>query len=96
MTRTLTEAEAQADFSQVLTAACNGDEFLITRGNSPVARLSSFLKPQATVEEKPYWVIDDEEWEENMAELKALRKRVWIAGTPTIEEILAARDEGRR
>jgi len=39
MTRTLTEAEAQADFSQVITDACNGDEFLITRGNSPVVRL---------------------------------------------------------
>jgi len=96
MTRTLTEAEVQADFSQVLTAACNGDEFLITRGNSPVARLLPFPKLQSAAQENPYWVIDDEEWEENMAELKALRKRVWIGSPPSIEEILAARDEGRR
>jgi len=96
MTRTLTEAEAQADFSQVITDACNGDDFLITRGNSPVVRLLPLTEPLSAAAEKPYWVIDDEEWEENMTELRALRKRVWIGGAPSIEEILAARDEGRR
>jgi len=94
MTRTLTEAEAQADFSQVLTAACNGDEFLITRGNSPIARLlplSNFQAPEGQVSRK----LDSRTWEEKMASIKALRK-AWVGPPPTIEEILAARDEGRR
>jgi len=96
MTRTLTESEAQADFSQVISAACNGDDFLITRGNNPVACLTPFPKSPLPTVGTPHWVIDDEEWEENMAELRALRKRVWVGTPPSIEEILAARDEGRR
>jgi len=94
MTRTLTEAEAQADFSQVLTAACNGDEFLITRGNSPVARLLPLSHFQAS-EVRTSRKLDNRTWEEKMAAIKALRK-AWVGPPPTTEEILAARDEGRR
>jgi len=94
MTRTLTEAEAQADFSQLITDACNGDEFLITRGNSPVVRLLP-LAHLGAHEAQSSLKPDRRTWEEKMAAIKALRK-AWVGPPPTIDEVLAARDEGRR
>jgi len=95
MTRTLTVAEAQADFPRLVDAARNGDEIVITGSNRPAVCLAraSASKPS---EEERSWVIDEEEWTRRITSLRALRKRAWIGTPPTIEEILEARDEGRR
>jgi|GEM_PF-384907 len=97
MTRTLTVAEAQADLPQLIDEAANGHEIIISGSDRPAVCLArvpvSQPKPST---EKPYWVIDHDEWERRITSLRALRKRAWIGTPPTIEEILEARDEGRR
>jgi prevent-host-death family protein len=73
--------EAKTHLSELLVAVEAGEEVLITRRGKPVAR----LVPMFTFAP---------DYSAAMAEVKAFRED---AGTGwTIEEILSARDEGRR
>jgi len=92
MTRVLTESQAQADFSQIIADACNGEEIIITPNNAPTVHLMLVAKP-----------IDDEEKhqaliaqrEKAIASIRQWHKHV-IGPPMTIEEIISARDEGRK
>jgi len=90
MTKTMTATEAQAQFFDVLNEAQAGTEIIIERDNRPVARVHHFTEaPMAGA---------------SLAQqrLQALaRMRQWakesVIGAPlTIEDIISARDEGRR
>jgi antitoxin (DNA-binding transcriptional repressor) of toxin-antitoxin stability system len=79
--QTIQESEAEANFSQVLEQVRQGETVLIARGEQLVARVT------------PEVEIDREKVLAAMAGIRELRKRVKPS---TIEEILSARDEGRR
>ncbi|KXU37525.1 hypothetical protein AXK11_02185 [Cephaloticoccus primus] len=91
MPRTLTVAEAQAQFPQLIADVCNGEEVVIARGSSPVVRVLPVAK--RTPEEQR---IRDEEWEKKISAIRELRKKIVIGPPITIEEIISARDEGRK
>jgi len=95
MTRTLTVAEAQADLPQLIDEAADGHEIIITGSDRPAVCLARVSVPRPSAEERS-WVIDKDEWKRRITSLRALRKRAWIGTPPSIEEILEARDEGRR
>jgi len=52
-------------------------------------------EPQPRNNEEPSWVIGKDEWERRIQALKAVGRRAWRV-IPTIDEIIEARDEGRR
>jgi len=45
MSRVLTESQVQANFSQIITDACNGEDIIITRNNIPAVRLTLVVPP---------------------------------------------------
>jgi len=94
MPRTLTETEAQAHFSQIFADACNGEDIVITCNNRPVLRLVPIAQPDAMESEISDALLRQRE--QAIASIKALRKKVVIGPPMTIEEILSARDEGRK
>jgi len=94
MTRTLTVAEAQADLPRLVDAARNGDEIRIVGGGDPVVCLRS-LDQSDSAESQSDWVLDYDEWRKQVAAIRASR-RPWMGPPPTAEEIIEARDEGRR
>jgi prevent-host-death family protein len=79
--RTIQASEAKAKFLSILDDVERGESVVITRHGKPVARIS----PQAE--------IDRERVERATEAIRALRKR--IGAKMSVEEILAARDEGR-
>jgi prevent-host-death family protein len=79
--RTIQASEAKAKFLSILDEVERGESVVITRHGKPVARIS----PQAE--------IDRERVERATEAIRALRKR--IGAKMSVEEILAARDEGR-
>jgi len=87
MPRTITEAEARANIAQLIAAAANGEEFLISRSNAPDVRL---VPAQTAVDCEV-----EKTQKEAFAAIKQWHKR--IIGPPmTIDEIISARDEGRK
>jgi len=93
MTRILTENQAQADFSQLITAACNGEDIIITRNNTPVVHFNAIAKPVAQESKRQALV---KKREKAIAAIKEHRKGAIIGAPITIDEIISARDEGRR
>jgi len=95
MPRTLTETEAKAHFSQIITDACNGEEIIIARGSTPVIRLTpipqttSFTEHQTQERQERNWAL-------KIAAIRESRKQVVIGPSISIEEIISARDEGRK
>jgi len=81
MTETIQASEAKAKLLQLLDAVERGESFVITRHGRPIAR----LLPEAERRKADI--------EAAIASIRALRRR---AGKMTVEEILAARDEGKR
>lgn len=79
--KTIQASEAKAKFLRILDDVERGESVVITRHGKPVARLS----PQAE--------IDRERVERAMAQIREIGKRTKPV---SIEEILSARDEGRR
>lgn len=73
--------EAKTHLSELLAAVERGESFTITRRGKPVA----VLQPVADAPTRRA---------EAIARIEALRKR--IPGSFTTEEILSARDEGRK
>jgi len=94
MPRTMTETEARAHSSQVLADACNGEDIVITRNNMPVLHLAPIAHPD-TMESKVSDAVQQQR-EKAIESIKALRKKVVIGPPMTIEEIISARDEGRK
>ena len=81
MTQTVQASEAKTKLLQLLDAVERGETFVITRHGRPIARLG----PEA----------ERRKAEINTAieEIRALRRR---NGKMSVEELLSARDEGRR
>ena len=79
--------EAKTHLSELLVAVEAGEVFTITRRGKPVAELRPVTGAVNDVD-----VMADRR--KAIAEIAALRKQ--IKGTFTVEEILSARDEGRR
>jgi len=80
--KTVTATEAKANFSSLLADAERGEVINITRHGKTIARLS----PEAD---------DAARRKQAVEELKAWRKTLPRTGI-TIEDILSARDEGRK
>jgi prevent-host-death family protein len=76
--------EAKTHLSELLAAVEAGEAFTITRRGKPVAELRPVSGAVDVVAER----------RKAIAEIAELRKQ--ITGTFTVEEILSARDEGRR
>jgi len=93
MTRILTETQAKADLSELITAACNGEDIIITRNSVPTVHLALIAKP-AMQESQQQALIKRRE--KAIAAIKEHRKNAVIGQPMTIEEIISARNEGRR
>jgi len=97
MLRTVNAADAQHRFPQILADVCNGAEVIIARDNQPVAALvntASLRHFQRTPERQPRAAPANINRAQAIENLKAVRRRVKFAAT--FEEVIAARDEGRR
>ena len=79
--REIEASEAQARLSQLLDDVEQGETIVITRQGCPIAR----LVPDAAVRRQDAAAA--------VAAIKALRKG---SGRITVEELLSARDEGRK
>jgi len=90
MPRTITEAEINANLAQFIAEAGDGEEFIIDRGTAPAVRLMP-LQP---------FIAKTEDLQARrgkaIAAIKELRKNIVIGPPITIEEIISARDEGRK
>jgi prevent-host-death family protein len=78
--QTIQASEAKTHFLRILDEVERGESIIITRHGKPVARIT----PEAQIDQKRV--------EEAMQAIREFRERV---GKVSIEEILAARDEGR-
>jgi len=94
MPRTVNMADAQHHFPQILAEVCNGAEVVIARGAMPVARLTPIVQP--VLARAPEQKNEGNAWQKNLAAIKKLRKKAVIGPPLTIEEIISARDEGRK
>jgi len=94
MSRTITETEARENIAQLIAEAASGEEFIISRENSPDVRLAPITQPNA-VENKVSDAVQQKR-EKAIESIRALRKKVVIGPPMTIEEIISARDEGRK
>jgi len=106
MPRTVSMADAQNRFPQILADVCNGAEVIIACNNQPVAalvnaaRLHDFQRLQARLAARaqpggqPRPAPARQKMAQAIENLKAVRKRVKFSAT--FDEVIAARDEGRR
>lgn len=81
MTRTIQASEAKTKLLQLLDAVERGEAFVITRHGRPISRLC----PEADRRQADIKAA--------IEEMQALRRS---SGRLTVEEMLSARDEGRR
>jgi len=72
MIRVLTESQAQADFSQMIADACNGEEIIITPNNAPAVHLMLVAKSVDGEEQQRQRLIQQRE--KAIAAIKAHRK----------------------
>jgi prevent-host-death family protein len=76
--------EAKTHLSALLEAVAGGEEIVITRRGKPIAKLA------------PVAGVDQEARDAARARIRALRRSLAEAGAPlTLDDIRAARDEGR-
>jgi len=97
MLRTVNAADAQHRFPQLLADVCNGAEVVIAHNNQPVAALvntATLRHFQRTPDRQPRAATTDIDRAQAIENLKAVRRRVKFSAT--FEEVIAARDEGRR
>jgi len=92
MPRILTETQAQANFLEILNNINDGEEILIRRNDAQLFRL---VPCEALVRIKDNKNQDDT-WEQKIAAIQKHRKEAVIGPPMTTEEIIAARDEGRK
>lgn len=82
--------EAKTKFSELLDRVERGEEIVVTRHGKPVARLVPDEPPDADAARKAKAT-------EALARIVALREHLRARGVSfTLDEILSARDEGRR
>jgi len=93
MTRVLTETQAQADFSALITAACQGEKIIITRNGQWAVEFNAIIKPIVSENRQTELL---RKREKAVAAIKAHRKGTIMGAPFTIDEIISARDEGRR
>jgi prevent-host-death family protein len=79
--QTIQASEAKTHFLRILDSVERGESVIITRHGKPVARIS------------PAPDLDRERVERAAQSILAIRKRT---GPVSLQEILSARDEGRR
>jgi len=96
MPKTLSIAEAQSDFPQVVEDVCNGEDIIIARENRPILRMVSLVPKFPTPMSEVLRRRRMEKWTEIVAGIKEVRKRAVIGPPITIEEIISARNEGRK
>lgn len=84
---TVTAVEAEAKFSALLDRVARGEEIVITKDEKPVARLVPEQPPRDLAKVR-----------EAVQEMTDLQERMRKRGMEplTVEEILSARDEGRK
>jgi len=92
MPRIFTEAQAQANFSALLNDIDKGEEIFIRRHDARVFRLVPCEAPELAANNHD----SDVAWEQKIAAIQKHRKEAVIGPPITIEEIIAARDEGRK
>lgn len=83
---TVTALEAKTRFGELLDRAAKGEEIVITRYEKPVARLVPEPLPDLERRRRAFEALDQVRDEMRKSKAKPL----------TIEEILSARDEGRK
>lgn len=79
--QTIQASEAKTRFLSLLDEVEKGETFIITRHGKRIARI------------QPEREFDAERAKRAFEQMRELRKRI---GSMTVEEILAARDQGRR
>lgn len=79
--RRIQASEAKSHFLQLLDEVERGETLIITRHGRPIARIA------------PEEDVKQEEIDRAIESIKELRKRT---GRITVEELISARDEGRR
>lgn len=79
--RQIQASEAKSHFLQLLDEVERGETLIITRHGRPIARIA------------PEEDVKQEEIDRAIESIKELRKRT---GRITVEELISARDEGRR
>ena len=83
--RTIQASKARTNFYHILDDVERGETISVTRNGKPIAR----IVPEPNIEVK----IDPERVKRAIESIRALRER---NGKVSLEEILSARDEGRR
>jgi prevent-host-death family protein len=81
--------EARNRFSELLDAAERGEEVTVMRHGKPIVRLTPVSRPDTDLAERRRKAI-----EESVALGEKIRQR--LGRSFTHEEVIAARDEGRR
>jgi len=94
MSRFLTESQAHADFSQMIADACNGEEIIIAPNNKPTVHIKLIATPVTKKDIERQALIKKRE--KAIASIKELRKTAVIGPPITMDEIISARDEGRK
>ena len=85
--RNVALSEAKDHLSELVTAAENGEQFVITRHGRPAAKISPLTDREAAVSRA----------REATERLREHRERMRAAGmTATVEELIAWKNEGRR
>lgn len=79
--RTIQASEAKTHFLRVLDQVERGESVIVTRHGKPVARIS------------PENILDRERTRKAFARIRTLRSQ---NGRMSVDELLSARDEGRR
>ena len=87
--QTIQISEAEANFQRILGEVERGETVVITRQGRPIVRMSPDSIPVPDQE----MVIDRERVRRAMEGIREIRKRTKPV---SLEEILSARDEGRR
>ena len=88
-TQTIPVDEAESDFRGILERVEHGETFVITRNGQTIARVS----PDARRSESMAQQIDPEKVRRAFAVIREIRQRTKPV---SLEEMLSARDEGRR
>ena len=83
--RTIQASKARTNFYHILDDVERGESISITRKGKPIARIIPELNREVE--------IDPERVKQAIESIRALRERI---GKVSLEEILSARDEGRR
>lgn len=90
---TIQVSEAEADFPRILSEVERGETVVITRNGKTIARVTPGVEVESASESGPEIKIDRERVQRAMDSIREIRKRTKPV---SLEEILSARDEGRR